>query len=171
VTRLPKHLKDDNKYKGNLAVASAITHFIATGYTINIPLADTAKYDLVIERDGVFQAVQCKYSGYEKSPGIYAVPLYVSGGNRSAGNRRIKYQKKDFDILFVQCASGRKYAIPFAEIVGQSTINVGRDSKWSKWEEYLLDTSENCRPVEEFTGQSSSNSMKPVGDGNVEPSL
>jgi hypothetical protein len=78
----------DNKRKGNLAVASAIAHFIAEGYTVSIPLADTAKYDLVVERNGIFQAVQCKYAGYERSSGIYAVPLYVSGGNRSAGNRR-----------------------------------------------------------------------------------
>lgn len=76
----------DNRYKGNLAVANAITHYVTTGYTVSIPLADTAKYDLVVERDGVFQAIQCKYAGFERGQGIYAVPLYVSGGNRSAGN-------------------------------------------------------------------------------------
>ena len=78
----------DNKQKGNLAVASAIQHFVSGGYTVSIPLADTAKYDLVVERDGRFQSVQCKYAGYEGNRGIYSVPLYVSGGNRSAGNRR-----------------------------------------------------------------------------------
>lgn len=118
----------DNKLKGNLAVASAITHFITMGYTVSIPLADTAKYDLVVERNGNLEAVQCKYAGFERSPGIYSVPLYVSGGNRSAGNRRIKYQSKDFDSLFVLCASGRKYLIPFQVIANQTIINVGRDS-------------------------------------------
>ena len=46
----------DNKHKGNLALASAITHFITKGYTVSIPLADTAKYDLVVERDNIFSS-------------------------------------------------------------------------------------------------------------------
>jgi len=161
----------DNKQKGNLATASAIRHFIASGYTVSIPLTDTAKYDLVVEQNGVFTSVQCKYAGYEKESNLFCVPLYVSGGNRSAGNRRIKYQRKDFDILFVLCANGHEYAIPFEEIAGQTTINVGRQSKWSKWERYLLlSTSNHCSPVKEFTGENSSNSVKPLEVGNAEPS-
>ena len=71
----------DNKQKGNLAIASAIKHFVSIGYTVSIPLADTAKYDLVVEHGGVFLAVQCKYAGYEGNPGVFWVLLYVSGGN------------------------------------------------------------------------------------------
>ncbi len=161
---LPKKSQMDNKQKGNLAVASAIKHFVSTGYTVSIPLSDTAKYDLVVERDGVFQAIQCKYAGHERSPGIFSVPLYVSGGNRSAGNRRIKYQQEDFDILFVLCANGCMYAISFQEIAGQTTINVGRKSKWSKWEQYSIPgTSNDCSPTEESVGENSSNSAKPLG--------
>jgi len=63
----------DNKQKGNLAIASAIKHFVSVGYTVSIPLSDTAKYDLIVERDGTFLAVQCKYAGYEGNPGIYTV--------------------------------------------------------------------------------------------------
>jgi hypothetical protein len=107
----------DNKLKGNLALASAIAHFVTMEYTVSIPLADTAKYDLVVESGGNFQAVQCKYAGFERTMGIYSVPLYVSGGNRSSGNRRIKYQSKDFDVLFILCASGRKYLIPFKKLL------------------------------------------------------
>ena len=140
----------DNKHKGNLAVASAINHFVSAGYTVSIPLADTAKYDLVVEQHGVCQTVQCKYAGYEGNPGIFSVPLYVSGGNRSAGNRRMRYQEGDFDILYILCANGRTYAIPLEEIAGQTTINVGRDSKWSKWEHFSLpSTGDYCSPTEE----------------------
>jgi hypothetical protein len=139
----------DNKLKGNLAVASAINHFVSSGYTVSIPLADTAKYDLVVERHGVCQRVQCKYTGYEASRGIFSVPLYVSGGNRGAGNRRIRYHQDDFDILYILCANGRTYAIPFREVVGQITINVGRKSKWSKWERFVLpDAGDDCSPAE-----------------------
>jgi len=160
----------DNKQKGNLAVASAIHHFVSQGYTVSLPLSDTARYDLVVEQDGEFQAVQCKYVGYEGNSGIYSVPLYVSGGNRSAGNRRIRYRYRDFDILFVLCANGNAYAIPFQEIAGQTTINLGRASKWSKWERYVLpSTGGNCSPTEESVGENSSTSVKPLEDGNAEP--
>ncbi len=161
----------DNKQKGNLAIASAIKHYVSIGYTVSIPLADTATYDLVVEKGGKFLAVQCKYAGYEGNPGIFSVPLYVCGGNRSAGNRRTKYQQGDFDLLFVLCANGRMYAIPFREVAGQTTINVGRESKWSKWEQYILpSTGDDCSPAEESAGDNSSNSANPSGDGNAEPS-
>jgi hypothetical protein len=154
----------DNKHKGNLAIASAIKCFVSAGYTVSLPLSDTAKYDLVVERDGAFQAVQCKYVGHERSQGIYSVPLYVCGGNRSAGNRRTRYQEGDFDILFVLCANDRTYAIPFQEMVGQTTINVGRESKWSKWEQYCVPSAgDHCSATEESVDENSSNSAKPLG--------
>jgi hypothetical protein len=154
----------NNQQKGNLAIASAVSYFVSAGYTVSIPLTDAAKYDLVVEREGTFQAVQCKYAGYEGNPRIYSVPLYVSGGNRSAGNRRIKYQKGDFDILYVLCANGRAYSIPFQAIAGQITINLGRESKWSKWERYLLPgTGDSRSPAEESAGENSPNSAKPLG--------
>jgi hypothetical protein len=153
----------DNKLKGNLAIASAIKHFVSNGYTVSLPLCDTAKYDLVVERDGAFQAVQCKYAGHERSDGIFSVPLYVCGGNRSAGNRRTGYQQGDFDVLFVLCANGRMYAIPFVEVADQSTVNVGRESKWSKWEQYHISgTGDHCSATEESVDENSSNSAKPT---------
>ncbi len=162
----------DNKQKGNLAVASAINTFVSSGYTVSIPLSDTAKDDLVIEKEGLFQTVQCKYAGYERSPGIFSAPLYVSGGNRSAGNRRIRYQAGDFDILYILCANQRTYAIPFQEIADQVTVNLGRGSKWSRWEKYLLlSNGDDCSPAEESAGENFPNSVKPSGDGNAEPVL
>ncbi len=153
----------DNKQKGNLAVASATKHFVSAGYTVSLPLCDTAKYDLVVEKDGVFQAVQCKYAGYEGNPGIFSVPLYVSGGNRSAGNRRIKYQQKDFDLLFVLCANGRMYVLPFEEVAEKTTINVGRNSKWSRWEQYVLqEAGGDCSLAEGSASEHSPNSVKPT---------
>jgi hypothetical protein len=164
MSSLPEQNLVNNKHKGNLAIASAIKHFVSTGYTVSLPLSDTAKYDLVVERDGAFQAVQCKYAGHERSQSVFSVPLYVCGGNRSAGNRRAKYQQGDFDILFVLCANGRMYAIPFQEAAGQTTINVGRESKWSKWEQYHIPgTGDDCSATEESVDENSSNSAKPFG--------
>jgi len=53
--------------------------------------------------------------------------------------------------------------IPFNKIAGQTTINIGRESKWSKWEQYQLPcNSGNCSPIEESIGENSSNSVKPL---------
>ncbi len=156
-------MKMNNRLKGNLAVASAIQRYVSDGYTVSLPLCDTARYDLVIERNGTFFAVQCKYAGYEGNEGIYSVPLYVSGGNRSAGNRRLRYEAQDFDILYVLCANHRSYAIPFAEVAGRTTINLGRLSKWSRWERYLLQSAgDNCSLAEGSASENSSNSVKPM---------
>jgi hypothetical protein len=152
----------NSKVKGNLAVAAAMRHFVSEGYTVSLPFGDSAKYDLVVEREGGFRAVQCKYAGQENSPGIYSAPLYVCGGNRSAGNRRVKYCQSDFDLLYILCANGRSYLVPVEEVAGMSTINVGRNSKWSKWERFAIQDGDNCSPTEEFVGENSSNSVKPV---------
>jgi hypothetical protein len=171
MSSLPEQHAGNNKQKGNLAVASAIKHFVSAGYTVSIPLTDTARYDLVVERDGTFLAVQCKYAGYEGHPGVFSVPLYVCGGNRSAGNRRLRYREGDFDLLFVLCANSRMYVIPFEEVAGQTTINIGRESKWAKWERYFLpDTGDHCSPAEESAGDNFPNSAKPLEGGNAEPS-
>lgn len=167
---MPGDLKA-NRQKGNLALASAIRHFVAEGYTVSIPLTDATKYDLVVERDGVFQAVQCKYAGYGKRAGLYSVPLYVSGGNRSAGNRRFVCQTGDFDLLHVLCANGNVYLIPFHEVTGQITLNPGRKSKWSRWEKFLLSSAGETRsPAEESAGEHFPKSVKPQRAGNAEPS-
>lgn len=38
------------------------------------------------------------------------------------------------------------------------------------WEQYLLSTGNNCRSIEESIEQFSSKSVKPLEDGNAEPS-
>ena len=38
----------------------AINYFTCQGYTVSLPLNDTQWYDLVIEKEGILQTVQCK---------------------------------------------------------------------------------------------------------------
>jgi hypothetical protein len=129
---------------------------VARGYVVSIPLSKSAKYDLVVELDGKLSRVQCKYAGYGRRTG-----LYVSGGNRSAGNRRIKYEVLDFDLLYVLCESGGTYCIPMNQVQGRITLNLGRDSKRSRWEPYRLSAGEIRSPVEESTGEPLPKSAKP----------
>jgi hypothetical protein len=103
MSSLPEQDLMNNKHKGNLAIASAIKHFVSVGYTVSLPLSGTAKYDLVVEREAL-------------------------------------------------------------EIAGQTTINVGRESKWSKWEQYHIPgTGGDCSATEESVDENSSNSAKSFG--------
>ena len=48
-------------------------------------------------------------------------------------------------------------------MAGQTTVNVGRESKWSKWEQYhISSTDDHCSATEESVDENSSNSAKPV---------
>lgn len=52
--------KFDRKQTGRIGLSIAINYFTCKGYTISIPLNDTQWYDLIIEKDGKFETVQCK---------------------------------------------------------------------------------------------------------------
>lgn len=50
----------NRKNIGRIGLSMAINYFTIKGYTVSIPMNDTQWYDIVIEKDGIFQTVQCK---------------------------------------------------------------------------------------------------------------
>lgn len=50
----------DRKQIGRIGLAMAIAYFTKQEYTISLPMNDTQWYDLIIEKNGVFETVQCK---------------------------------------------------------------------------------------------------------------
>lgn len=56
-------LFDTTKNIGRAGMALAIAYFGANGYTVSIPLNDTQWYDLIVEKEGKIQTVQCKATG------------------------------------------------------------------------------------------------------------
>jgi hypothetical protein len=48
----------NSKRKGTLAVGEAIAYFIAKEETVLISISDCNKYDLVINKDGIFKRIQ-----------------------------------------------------------------------------------------------------------------
>jgi hypothetical protein len=48
---------ETNQDKGRAGISMAIAYFGANGYTVSIPLNDTQWYDLIVEKDGIFQTV------------------------------------------------------------------------------------------------------------------
>ena len=129
------------KLQGNLGAHRAVYEYSRLGYNVLWPLCDSAKYDLVIEKDGKFQRVQVKtsrtnheYRNVRKDGCInkslcqtrWNVMLATSGGNTKI-NKRIRRADDDYDILFVLVANGKCWSIPVENIVARSSIVICED--------------------------------------------
>ena len=91
-------------------MALAIAYFGCNGYTVSIPLNDTQWYDLIVEKDGVFQTVQCKATDTTTN----TVYLRSCGGNKGTDYDNVLDHPVDF--LFCVDSSQHMYVIPVADI-------------------------------------------------------
>ena len=114
---------DSNKNKGRAALVMAIAYFGSNGYTVSTPLNDTQKYDLVIEKDGKFQSVQCKFGGeiVYNNPDAYGCSLRTIGAK---GTYHGTVVDSGVDILFCLRPDNIMYVIPIAELTNQSSIRL-----------------------------------------------
>ena len=99
-----------NKDKGRAGMAMGIGYFGANGYTVNIPLNDTQWYDFIVEKDGIFQTVQCKATGSKDN----TISLRSCGGtNGSTYDTIINHP---VDLLFCLDKELHMYVIPVNKI-------------------------------------------------------
>lgn len=101
---------ETNKEKGRAGMALAIGYFGSNGYTVNIPLNDTQWYDLVIEKDGAFQTVQCKATGSKDN----AIQLRSAGGTR--GTTYDTVLNHPVDLLFCLNDKCQIFVIPVEDL-------------------------------------------------------
>ena len=122
----------NTKTKGDLAVGFAIQHFIVNGYEVCLPIGDKRDYDLIVEKENILQRVQVKYAGiYPSKNNQCHVGLRVTGGNQSY-NYAKKYSDDAFEILFVYTARGKKYVLPWKEIVARNALYI-EHAKYAKY--------------------------------------
>lgn len=121
----------NSKRKGSLAVGEAISYFIGINCSVFIPVSDCDKYDLVINQNGSFKKIQCKYTGHKAPSGGFFVDLRTFGGYRDK-TYYIRYGKEDFNLLFVYCSNGDKYLISEEMIRNKAQLVVGGKS----WNEF-----------------------------------
>ena len=58
---LKGNMKEVNRKQiGRIGLSMAINYFTINGYTVSLPINDTQWYDLIVEKDGLFESVQCK---------------------------------------------------------------------------------------------------------------
>lgn len=108
--------------KGRLALTKAIEYYTGLEYIISIPLNDEQEYDIVIEKDGIFTPVQCKYAG-QKAPNnddAYVASLRTIGGNGKV-YRRVNEEK---GLLFCMREDGICYSIPIEDITNCNSIRL-----------------------------------------------
>lgn len=101
---------ETNKDKGRAGMSMGVAYFGANGYTVNIPLNDTQWYDFVIEKDGVFQTVQCKATGSSDN----TISLRSSGG--TAGKVYDNVLNHSVDYLFCLDKEKHMYVIPVKDM-------------------------------------------------------
>ena len=120
-----------NKEKGNAGLALAIAYFGSNGYTVSIPLNDTQDYDIIVEKDGKLQTVQCKATGQKVYENNYSLSISSCGGTN--GKRYKSVKDSNVDLLFALREDGIMYVIPIDDIKSKTAISLSTEkSKYSR---------------------------------------
>lgn len=111
-----------SKTKGNLGLGKAISYFTEQEYTVSLPLTDTQCYDLIIEKDGVLQTVQVRYTNQTKPSGSFVCRLQTKNA------KKIYYTLSNTfcDLLFCYCSNGDIFLIPVKDTFGKKEITLFR---------------------------------------------
>ena len=108
---------ETNKEKGNAGLALAISYFGTNGYTISIPLNDTQWYDLIVEKNGVFQTVQCKFTASKNNE----ISLRSTGGTK--GTTYDNVRNHPLDLLFCADKQLNMFVIPMQDLISAGNTN------------------------------------------------
>lgn len=115
-----------NKRKqGDVGVGLAIGWFSSNGYTVCVPISESQRYDLIVEKDDRLYRVQVKTSRHLQR-GSYKVHLRTNGGNRSGTGKTQFFDTSKCEFLFVVTANGDMYCIPTTEITCKTSITVSK---------------------------------------------
>ena len=99
------------KQTGRIGLSMAINYFTIQGYTISLPMNDTQWYDLIIEKDGIFETVQCKATETEES----IIDFRSTGGTKGSEYDNIR-NHKDLDYLFCVNKDLNMWLIPVKDL-------------------------------------------------------
>ena len=114
----------NSRKQGDVGTGYAIAYFLAKEYTVAIPISDSQGYDLLVEKDGVFNRVQVKTCFKKDKNGSYKVELRTISNTRGRKLEIRKPSSKNFDVLFITDGDGKMYLIPASEVDGQGTISM-----------------------------------------------
>ena len=124
---------DYKSHQGNVGLGRAIAYYTSKGIPVLLPLNDTQKYDIAIEKDGKLQKVSIKTTqSLNRTNTYYQVQLKNSGG--SSGKSIIRnFDNTSCDIVFIVTITGTMYEIPSVNINSTSSLVLT-----PKWDEYIV---------------------------------
>lgn len=122
---------DYKSHQGNVGLGRAIAYYTANCIPVLLPLNDTQKYDLAVDKDGMLQRVSVKTTqGLNKNGTYYVVQLKNCGGASGKSTIR-KFDNTSCDILFIVTIEGIMYEIPtsLVKVTGALTLT----DEWNKY--------------------------------------
>src|ERR1700748_2209953 len=99
----------NHRKQGDAGMGIAIGWFASNGYCVCIPLTDSQKFDLVVEKDGKLKKVFVRTTTFNRR-GYYECGLRVQGGNKTQFVSRL-FDKSWADIVFIITGDGQKFLI------------------------------------------------------------
>jgi hypothetical protein len=116
-----------------VGLGRAIAYYTTQCIPVLLPLNDTQKYDLAVEKDGKLQRVSVKTTqGLNKSKTHFEVQLKNCGGSSGKSTIR-KFDNTSCDIVFVVTIEGIMYEIPSSEIKVSNSLTLT-----SEWDKYIV---------------------------------
>ena len=101
----------NRKNIGRIGLSMAINYFTCQGYTVSIPMNDTQWYDLIIEKDGIFQTVQCKATQTQDD----SIDFRSTGGTNGGVYDNL-LNHSNLDYLFCVNKDLKMWNIPMIEL-------------------------------------------------------
>lgn len=102
----------NRKQLGRIGLSMAINYFTIKGYTVSLPLNDTQWYDLVIEKEGKFQTVQCKATATQDK----TIDFRSTGGTKGSEYDNL-LNHSGLDFLFCVDSDLNMWNIPVKDIL------------------------------------------------------
>lgn len=125
----------NTRKQGDVGLGTAIAYYTSCGISVSVPLTESQRYDLVIDRNGL-QRVEVKTTTYKRH-GKYVALLKTCGGNQSGAGKTSPFSSEDADILFI-CTPEGDYEIPAAEVGCVSSITLGESRQGYRVSHVLL---------------------------------
>lgn len=120
-------------HQGNLGLGRAIAYYTSNCIPVLLPLNDTQKYDLVVDKEGKLLRVSVKTTQHLNKVGSSYVARLCNSGGSSGKSIIRKFDNTSCDIIFILTIEGTMYEIP-SNIIDVNTELTLTD----KWNEYIV---------------------------------
>ena len=104
-----------NKQLGRIGLSMAINYFTIAGYTVSLPINDTQWYDLIIEKDGIIETVQCKCTDTDEG----SIDLRSKGGTDGGVYDNV-IEHEQLNWLFCVDKNRKCFLIPVKDLIGNN---------------------------------------------------